>query len=124
MLGENIPSRRHGVRVPVEFEEPTGNKFTYPVTYNIGVRVFECFISHDDKTRILKSGALLRAIIEDGCILISLLLQHGMTMKQIADALGENRPEGQKTGLPSSPLGALARVGAEIDEQINQKREK
>lgn len=119
MARVKLPNRRHGVRVPVSFTDPMGHEYTHFVTYNLGpdLRVAECFISHDDKTKILKSGSLFRALIEDGCIAISLLLQHGLSMGSVAAKLGENHPEGASTGPPSSPLGAIARAGAEIDQR-------
>lgn len=121
MTREKLPTGRHGVRVPVIFTTPDHQEFTFLVTYNIGAssRVVECFVSHDD-TIILKSGSLLRAILEDGCIAISLLLQHGMTMEAVARRLGENRPEGTSEGPPSSPLGAIACTGADIDRRIEE----
>lgn len=125
MQKEKLPGRRHGVRMPVAFIAPDGNTLSYYITYNISgasERVIECFICHEDGARFLKSGSMLRAIMEDSCIAISLLLQTGMTMAQIAKAFGENRPEGQTNGPPSSPLGAIARMGAEIDERAREEQ--
>lgn len=120
MAREKLPNGRHGVRVPVEFRDPSGAEFTFLVTYNLdAARVMECFMSNDDIT-MLKEGSMLRSILEDGCITISLLLQHGMTMAEIADTLGENRPEWGSSGNPSSPFGAIARAGADIDNRIKE----
>ncbi len=116
MAREKLPSVRHGIRMPVQFRDASGGDFTFHITYNFGegMKVIECFVSHDDVTT-LKEGSLLRAILEDGCITISLLLQHGMTMAEVAERLGENRPEWGTTGNPCSPFGAITRAGAELE---------
>lgn len=123
MARDKLPHRRFGVRTPIEFIDGSGQNFIYNVTFNLGpaFRVTECFLSHDRDSRILKSGTLLRAILEDGCKLISLSLQHGMSMAAIVNSLGESRPEGQKSGPPSSPLGAIARAGSDIDRRAEEQ---
>jgi hypothetical protein len=65
--------------------------------------------------RASKTGTDLQGLISDGCIAVSLLLQHGMSIEEVAVALGENRPEGEKSGPPASPLGAIARAGVEVE---------
>ena len=61
-----------------------------------------------------RAGSDSQAVVRDASILMSLLLQHGATMHEVAAALAMDRPEGAKSGPPSSPLGAIARIGAEL----------
>lgn len=70
----------------------------------------ECFIS----TRTHPQTPLLNDI----CILISRLLQFGDTIESIAAGLGENRNEGQERGAPSSFIGAIARQGVTIQQDL------
>lgn len=113
---EEIPDKRHGVRMPVKFKDAMGNETKYPVQFNIAEsgRVIECFVSQDE-ARINKTGSQFRAMLEDGCKAISRLLQYGDTMAQLAAYFGEDRPEGAAFGSPSSHFGAIARAGAELD---------
>lgn len=104
-----IPNRRRQVTEIVTHITPSGES-PYTVTFGVHAgRVLEVFCSSP------KSGSDSQATVNDACIAISLLLQHGMTMEQLAAAFGENRNEGEKSGPPSSVLGAIARAGAAID---------
>lgn len=113
---EEIPDKRHGVRVPVKFKDALGHETVYPVQFNIGGsgRIIECFLSQDER-RINKTGSQFRAMMEDACKAISRLLQYGDNMAQLAAYFGEDRAEGQDGGPPSSHFGAIARAGAELD---------
>lgn len=57
-------------------------------------------------------------LLNDICILISRLLQHGDTIESIAEGLGENRNEGQTSGAPASFIGAIARQGCTVQADI------
>lgn len=61
-----------------------------------------------------KDGSDLRAVVTDGCIAISHLLQRGATIYEIAAAFGEDRDEHRKSGPPASVLGAIARKACEL----------
>lgn len=105
-----LANRREGFVIPVAH---SGQQCD--VTYNFDLsytRVRECFC-----TTASKDGTAFQALIVDGCIAISLLLQHGMGLQAIARAFGEDRKEGEKTGLPSSALGAIARAGIDLETE-------
>lgn len=63
-----------------------------------------------------KNGSDQQRALSDACIMMSLLLQHGMTMAQIRDSLGEIRNEGEETGAPASIFGVIARAGVELEK--------
>lgn len=103
-----LKTRREGFTLPIEHSGQA-----CAVTYNFDntyTRIRECFC-----TTASKDGTAFQALIVDGCIAISLLLQHGMGMEAIARAFGENRKEGEKSGEPSSALGAIARAGIDLE---------
>lgn len=102
-----LPNRRRQV---TEIVQHAGRD--YIVSFGIAPdgKVREAFC-----TTAAKSGTDTQAFINDSCVAISLLLQHGMTMADLAQAFGENRNEGEASGPPASPLGAVARAGAAID---------
>lgn len=106
-----LQNRRASVVEDVLYTSAGGNdqRFTVRFGFDQNNRIKECFCNS------LKSGTDLNGLINDSCIAISLLLQHGMSMADLAEAFGENRAEGQSNGPPSSPLGAVARAGAKIE---------
>lgn len=112
-----LPFKRHGITQPVKFIKDH-REWTFDVTFAVGEdgRVQEAFM------RTTKEGNDLGAILRDGCILLSLLLQHGDTAEVIAAAMEEDRPEGAPEGPPSSPLGAIARAAADIDQELRAAR--
>ena len=111
MTRARLPSRRHGITMPVEHR---GQRFD--CTFGIGEDgyVREAFM------RSAKDGTDFSALMVDACIAVSMLLQHGETMQTLAQAFGENRAEGESVGPPQSALGAIARAGAAIDAQIGR----
>lgn len=108
-----LPNLRTGLTIPVKLRRPGRDDLTFDATFNFGAcgRVQEVFM------RSTKEGNDLSSLLVDGCIAISLLLQRGETMAGLAAAFGENRAEGQMLGPPSSPLGAIARAGADLDQR-------
>jgi hypothetical protein len=112
-----LPNARRGIRTPVVFTTPSGNEAYYITTFNLSEetgRIIECFICHDD-SKEMKTGSEMQALLEDGCKLLSRCLQYGDTIHDLAAYCGENRPEGQKNGPPSSVIGAIARTGAALE---------
>lgn len=115
-----LPTRRHGLTMPVRFlvgtDPRTAEPQTYLVKFNFGdeARIMECFVCQDGAP-ITKTGSQVRALIEDGCKAISRLLQYGDTMAELAVYFGEDREEGESRGRPSSVMGAIARAGADLD---------
>lgn len=96
-----LPNRRYGLTVPVEHRNQT----------------FDCTFSWDDSGHIreafmrsTKEGNDFSAVMVDAAIALSMLLQHGYSMADMVKAFGETA-----TGAPQSALGAIARVGADLD---------
>ena len=113
-----IPNGRDGARVPVEFVYPGGEKSYRMVTFNFGDggRIIECFLAHDELPE--SKGGQLCELLEDGCKLLSRCLQYGDTIHDLAKYCGENVPEGEKSGTPSSIIGAIARTGAQLEAAL------
>lgn len=63
-----------------------------------------------------KTGSDTQATLSDACIMLSLLLQHGMSIADIAAALGENRAEGASSGDCASVLGIISRAGVALEQ--------
>jgi hypothetical protein len=86
----------------------------YSVTFGFDsdLNIKECFCNSP------KEGSDAQAFISDSCIAMSLLMQHGMSISDLAETFGENRAEGADEGPPSSPLGAIARAGAAIEKEF------
>jgi hypothetical protein len=96
-----LPNRRHGVTVPVEHR---GMTFDCTFSFGSDLHVREAFM------RSTKEGNDFSALMVDAAICLSLLLQNGMTMGDLVKAFGSG-----ELGAPQSALGAIARVGADLD---------
>lgn len=90
-----LPDRRPSLNVRVDWLTSTAEHAFY-VTVGYDPRtgqIAEVFYSDG-----MKSGADLRSMAQDACVLISLLLQHGLTPDEISKSLavapvmGETRP--------------------------------
>jgi len=62
-----------------------------------------------------KTGVELTALVTDACILVSLLLQHGVSAENIAASMGENRAEGDADGPAASIIGQIVREAAALE---------
>lgn len=90
-----LPNRRPSANVKVEWVTPSSSHVFYvTVGYDPrNARISEVFYSDG-----MKSGADLRSMAQDACILVSILLQYGLTPEQIgkslavAPVMGEDRP--------------------------------
>ena len=111
MSREELPKRRATVTLPVSYKKADGSKQTYIVSFGIAPdgKIKEWFCTS------LKSGSDLQALLNDASIAVSIALQTGTTMRELADKFGERRAEGENTGPPDSPLGAIARAGAALE---------
>jgi hypothetical protein len=89
----------------------------FSVTFNWSPtgRVAECFYCDDGS---IKHGSDMAALITDACISISKRAEAGEPFAAIAASFGEDRPPGASCGPPSSLLGAIARAGAALDEEV------
>ncbi len=114
MAREKLPARRLQITSKVEyldiFAQGRPMEFEISFGFNASRVLKELFIS--SKTHPLTP------LLNDICILLSRLLQHGDTIESIADGLGENRNEGETSGRPSSLLGAIARHGVEVQAGV------
>ena len=103
-----LPERRRAVTQTISH----GNhEFTASFGLDECGRVKEVFYAG------LKAGTDMAALITDACILISILLQYGMSASEIAEAMGENRNEGEQSGPSASVIGTLARAAADLDRR-------
>lgn len=122
-------------RVPLRNRRP---QQTIDVTWHNAVNdpvVFQISYGFDDRegpdsgrikevfcTSILV-GTDMSGIINDACIALSLLLQHGTTIGVLAEAFGEKRPEGEEYGPPASPIGAICRAGVVLEDHPLSKKQ-
>lgn len=106
--------RRPGVTVLIRH-----NGIEFSATFGIELgprtRFAECFFCDDGR---IKHGSDIHPLITDACISISKRLEHGETFAQVAASLGEDRAPGAERGPPSSLLGAIARMGAALDGEL------
>ena len=103
MTRTRLPNRR-----PNETAELIFNATPYAVTigyYPDTGRIGEVF------THGAKIGSAMDAILDDACVALSLLLQHGLTPSSLAPSMGRDG-DGKR---PSSIVGALADLLAEAD---------
>lgn len=114
MPREKLPSRRLQITSNVKYQDPyaQGRGMEIEVSFGFDQQqvVKELFIS--SKTHPLSP------LLNDICILMSRLLQHGDTIESLAEGLGENRNEGQAIGAPSSFVGAIARMGCTVQADV------
>ena len=108
MTRQTLPSRRQSITLSVWHDN-----MEYTVGFGIvGRRVVEVFCSP------FKTGAGLQSLINDACIIISVLLQHGVTIGSLVDTFGQNTQEGQTQGPAASALGVIALAGAELEKEM------
>jgi hypothetical protein len=97
-----LPPRRPAVTVKLSHQLTNGEHINLHVTIGIvGSHVVEVFCANPMK------GSDLDALLTDGAILVSLLLQAGLPLTTIAAKLGD----------PPSPLGTIIRGAIVIDEE-------
>lgn len=113
---ERLPNRRAGWRYTVSYK---GQPYSVGVTaQGTPPRIVEVFLDGH------KSGADMEAIFDDGAILISILLQMGLTTRFIADRLSRHDPvpdpaqDGKPVAHPASVLGAIADFLATLDADL------
>ena len=107
-----LPPRRNALTRYVVHTGANGGHQAYSVTFGVhDGRVMEIFCNSP------KEGSDIQGLINDACIAISVLLQHGETAAGLANMFGENRAEGSPSGPPSSPIGTIARIAAGIDKE-------
>lgn len=100
-----LPARRPAVTRKVVLTTATGeHRFFVSVGFcPQTLRPLEVFYADGQKT-----GTQMQHSIQDSCVLISLLLQHGAALDAIAHSLGRIPVNGQDT--PASAVGAIIAV--------------
>lgn len=113
-MREKLPARRLQITSKVQYLDIFAQGRPMEIEISFGFNQYrvlkECFIA--SKTHPMTP------LLNDICILISRLLQHGDTIESIAEGLGENRNEGQTIGAPSSFIGAIARQGVTVQADV------
>ena len=98
-----LPDRRPNETVELMFN---GTPYAVTVGYFLATgRIGEVF------THGAKVGSAMDAILDDTCVLISLLLQHGVEPRSLASSMGRHGDD----QAPASIVGALADLLAELE---------
>lgn len=105
MMREMLAPRRDNVSMTMTVKMGE-NPVDFAVTFGFdaGRRVREVFCLP------FKTGTDMQALLHQAMIAISLGLQHGVTMPELARILGEDDP-----APPRSIIGAIVRAGALLD---------
>ena len=102
-----LPNRRQSLVETIEFDG-----FTYEVGFGLvpeNNRILEVFITTNDK-----QGSAVHVACADAAVLISLLLQHGVTAEEIGHSL--LRAGGGPTQAAHDPASIIGRVVDRIKE--------
>ena len=115
MTRKPMKNRRSNITCHVSWTSRSGPDTKLIVTYGIeDNKVKEAFCSG------FRADSDICSLANDGCIMMSLLLQHGVDIMSVANACGENRMEKESSGPPASLLGAIAREGAFVEKILQQ----
>ena len=111
MARERLPNRRPSSINRIEHVMPEGGGFVLEVAvaHFADGRVAELFVT-DPGT---KSGSALAVVLNDAAIIVSLFLQHGGRIDDLAKSLGR-----YDNGAPVSPLGAVVDLAIEIELEV------
>lgn len=106
---QRFPDRRQGVSETVLFKTPGGNEIELEATFNAdGAGVIrEVF----GRIPAYPEGAHMLDFLSQSCIVTSVALQHGATLAELLQVLGEDDP----AQPPSTALVAVMRAGAARD---------
>jgi len=103
---DRLPNRRMKISETVEWQ---GQEWVLSVGFDRTGAVREAFVKG------LKTGSAMDAIMDDACVLLSLLLQAGYSAADLDSHLGR---EGVDSFAPAaSPLGLLTQVAATIERE-------
>jgi hypothetical protein len=101
-----LPNRRAAETVELEH---AGMRFTVTVGFYPDGRPGEVFV-HGTKT-----GSTLDALLNDACVLVSLLMQHGIEPKEFATSMGR-----LGNAEPASVIGAVVDLAAAASPPARQ----
>lgn len=101
-----LPHRRPSVVTTVAW---TGKDWPVCFGFDADGHIREIFLKGG------KTGSEIEGLVDDACVVLSLLLQHGLGIDALADHLGR---EGVDPASPAASLiGLAARLGAEIEAE-------
>ena len=102
MTRARLPDRRPSTTHKAVWQTEAGShSFYVTVGYDPATgQPMECFYGDGQKT-----GTQLRDSLSDACVLISMLMQHGTTLDEIAHSLATVPVFGERR--PASPVGAV-----------------
>ncbi len=110
-MRERLPSRRHAIHEPILWPPNDGKEITVTAGLNDAGEVREVFLSGGGQI-----GSERGFILSDAAVCLSILLQHNVTLDEIAHSLARD----EETGAPASMIGAavetLRRIQAEVAE--------
>jgi hypothetical protein len=93
MTRERLPNRRAAETVQIEHG---GQRFTVTVGFYPDGRPGEVF------THGIRTGSSLDALLADACVLLSVLMQHGIETRELASSMGR-----LGSSEPASIIGAV-----------------
>lgn len=111
---ERLPDRRQQIVADVKFTDARLVEHVYRVGFGLGPdnTIREVFCSDG------KSGSDRQSLMHDGCILMSLALQHGMSITDLAHSMSELSEEDSSGRRPASPFGAIAHAGEALEAEL------
>lgn len=109
-MREKLPPRRLGITERLTFRPGAAGEVTFDVTfgYETGGPVRECFCMP------FRVGTDLQDLLHQGCIFISVALQSGQSMADLARIAGEDNP----SSSAHSHLGLIVRAGVVLDDWL------
>ncbi len=109
MNRERLPNRRAAMTVGIEY---AGQQFTVTIGFYPDNRPGEVF------THGIKTGSSLDAMLADACVLVSMLMQHGVSPVELASSMGR-----QGGSAPASVIGAVLDLLASVAASATQSAE-
>jgi hypothetical protein len=107
MPRERLPNRRPNVTVTAAWPLDDGVPLHITLGFDHAGEPKEIF------ARARKPETHVDCIADDGAVLVSMLLQHGATLAEIAHSLGRSRD-----GRPTSVVGAIVDIARKVEAEI------
>jgi len=109
MSRQHLPNRRPAATVRTTWQTEGGTHTIHLTAgYDLDGNLREVFYADGQKT-----GAGLRDVVQDACVLISLLLQHGVPRDQIAKSMSSQTLYGST--VPTTIIGTIAGALGKLD---------
>lgn len=114
---KKLPSRRTSIQDTATHILANGEDVKLILTAGVleDNKIWEVFTAN------LMKGSDMEAILTDSCILVSLLLQMGLTLEAIGERLGENRPERGTPGPSASILGTIVKTLIRMQKELENE---